>query len=204
MKKILILDFDGTIIDSNFIKRETIIKYINNKYDKNILNNVDSFSIDKYSRYQLVSIAKNNLISNKEKNTIDNLVNKNVLKSKLDPYLFNLFKFCSKNKIKIFVVSNTPDQSLKEIVKKLQINHYFDRVIGKKNLINKEKIFKQIIKDEMISPKEILSVGDHIDDYFASIKNMIDFHGIINHSLLILKGKVTFSKSLKGVIKSLY
>lgn len=33
---------------------------------------------------------------------------------------------------------------------------------------------------------------------------MIDFHGINNHSLLILKGKVAYSKSLKGVIKSLY
>ena len=38
MKKILILDFDGTIIDSNFVKQNSIIEYIKDKYRVNILN----------------------------------------------------------------------------------------------------------------------------------------------------------------------
>ena len=34
MKKILILDFDGTIINSNFVKKSTIIKHIKEKYKR--------------------------------------------------------------------------------------------------------------------------------------------------------------------------
>ena len=37
MKKILILDFDGTVIDSNFVKENSIIEYIKRNYNLNIL-----------------------------------------------------------------------------------------------------------------------------------------------------------------------
>ena len=203
MKKILILDFDGTIINSNFVKKSTIIKHIKEKYKINISKKIDSFNFHKCTRYELISIATNAPISTNEKLEIDFKVNKSVKNASLDPDLFQLFKFCSKNKIKIILVSNTPHESLKDIVHELKINDYFYKIIGKKSNQEKDEIFSKIIKNESINPFRILSVGDNLNDYFASKKNQIPFHGIYDKSLLILKHKIPITSSLKGVIKSL-
>ncbi len=203
MKKILILDFDGTIINSNFAKKSTIIKYIKEKYKVEISKKIDSFKFQKYTRYELISIAKNEPISPQEKLEIDFKVNKSVKNSNLDPDLFELFKFCSKNKIKVILVSNTPHASLQDIVHELKINDYFYKIIGKRPKQDKDEIFSKIIKNESINPFKILSVGDNLNDYFASKKNQIPFHGIHDKSLLILRNKIPITSSLKGVINSL-
>ena len=57
MKKILILDFDGTIIDSNFIKEKTILEFIKKEYKVNILEKIDYFQLQKMTRYQLIDLA---------------------------------------------------------------------------------------------------------------------------------------------------
>ena len=203
MKKILILDFDGTIINSNFVKKSTIIKHIKEKYKVDISKKIDSFNFQKYTRYELISLAKNEPISSYEKLEIDYLVDESVKNANLDPDLFQLFKFCSRNKIKVILVSNTPHESLKNIVHELKINDYFYKVIGKKHNQDKEDIFSKIIKNESINPCKILSVGDNLNDYFASKKNKIPFHGIHNESLLIMRNKIPITSSLRGVIKSL-
>lgn len=203
MKKILILDFDGTIINSNFAKKSTIIKHIKEKYKIDISKKIDTFKFQKYTRYELISIAKNEPISPNEKLEIDLKVNKSVKNANLDPYLFELFKFCSKNKIKVMLVSNTPDESLKDIVHELKINDYFYKIIGKKPKQDKDEVFSKIIKNESINPFKILSVGDNLNDYFASKKNQIPFHGIHHKSLIIIRNKIPITSSLKGVIKSL-
>ncbi len=203
MKKILILDFDGTIINSNFVKKSTIIKHIKEKYKIDISKKIDSFNFQKYTRYELISIAKNKPISTREKLEIDLKVNKSVKNANLDPDFFQLFKFCSQNKIKIILVSNTPHESLKDIVHELKINDYFYKIIGKKSNQEKDEIFSKIIKNESINPFKILSVGDNLNDYFSSKKNQIPFHGIHDKSLLIMRNKIPITSSLKGVIKSL-
>ena len=203
MKKILILDFDGTVIDSNYIKLEAIREYIKNKYRLNILNYISPFEFQKLNRYQILSIAKKSPITNLERLDIDEEINKKVKHSRIDPYLFNLYKFCSKNNIKIFLISNTPDDSLIEIVRSMRISHFFYKVIGKKNKSEKDKIFSKVIKEELVNANQVLSVGDNINDYFASKKNKIPFHGINNESLNFLKNRFPISNSLLGIIESL-
>ena len=203
MKKILILDFDGTIIDSNFIKKNSIIKYIKNTYQLNIFNIVDKFKFHNLTRYELMHLAKQSSISLKEKKDIDEIINSQVTKASLDPFLFNLYKYCSRLKIKIYLVSNTPHETLITIVDNLQITHYFYKVIGKKNNLSKSTIFSQIIRDEYVTPLNILSVGDNIQDYFASRKNLIPFHGIFDKSLIDISNSIPISSSLIGIIKSL-
>ena len=203
MKKILILDFDGTVIDSNYIKQVAIREYIKNKYRLNILEYISPFEFQKLNRYQILSIAKKSSISYLERLDIDEEINRKVRHSRIDPYLFNLYKFCSKNNIKIFLISNTPDDSLNEIVKSMRISHFFYKVIGKKNNYEKDIIFSKVIKEEFVNANQVLSVGDNINDYFASKKNKIPFHGINNESLNCQKSKFPISNSLLGVIKSL-
>ena len=203
MKKILILDFDGTIIDSNFVKKSVIINHIKEKYNVEILNKIDNYNFQKCTRYDLISIAKNKPILHHEKLEIDCKINENVIGAHLDQNLFELFKFCSKNKIKIILVSNTPHESLKYIVNELKIYDFFYEVIGKKLNQEKEEIFSKIIKNESINPSKILSVGDNFNDYLASKNNKIPFHGIYDYSLLILRNKIPITSTLRGVIDSL-
>ena len=203
MKRILILDFDGTIIDSNYVKENSIVEYIKNKYKINILNLVDNFKFQSLTRYELINLAKECSISLNERKAIDELINSKVIKARLDPFLFNLFKYCAKLKIKIYLVSNTPPEALEYIINKLKISHYFYKIIGKKDNSSKCKIFSQILKDENIKPYGVLSVGDNIQDYFASKMNLIPFHGIHSNSLKEISNSIPKSYSLEGIISSL-
>ena len=204
MKNILILDFDGTIIDSNYIKESSIIEYIKDKHKIDIFNLIDNFKFQTLTRYEIINLAKKSPISSDETKAIDELINSKVTKASLDPFLFNLFKYCKKLKIKIYLVSNTPHESLKFIINKLKISHYFYKIIGKKDNLEKSKIFSQILKDENVKPIKALSVGDNIQDYFASKINLIPFHGIYSNSLKEISTSVPISYSLKGIIRSLY
>ena len=203
MKKILILDFDGTVIDSNFVKENSIIDFIRKNYNLNIFNIVDNFKFQSLTRYELVNLAKTSPITLEEKNEIDQLLNTKVISASLDPFLFDLYKYCSKFKIKIYLVSNTPNKSLKIILNNLKITHYFYKIIGKKNNLPKSKVFSKIIQDEKVKPFEVLSVGDNIQDYFASKINSIPFHGIYNKSLIAVVNSIPTSYSLKGIIRSI-
>ncbi len=203
MKKVLILDFDGTVVDSNYIKEKTIIEYIKRKFDVNILDLIDKFQFQKMTRYQLISLANNSPINLIEREEIDLEIKQRIIKAKVDPSLFKIYIFCIRFKIKIYLVSNTPCNALDEIVNSLKISHYFYKIIGKNSGLEKNSIFKKIIQDENVKPKEILSVGDNINDFFASKENMIPFHGIRNNTLNYLSGDILISDSLRGITKSL-
>lgn len=203
MKRILILDFDGTIIDSNYIKENAIVEYIKKKYRLNIFKVIDNFNFHSLTRYELINLVKKSPIELEEKKDIDQIINNQVSKARLDPFLFDLFKYCSKFKIKIYLVSNTPNDSLKMIIEKLRISHYFYKIIGKKDNLPKSKIFSQIIIDENVKPFNVLTVGDSIQDYFASKINMIPFHGIYSKSLIEIKNYIPISYSISGIIRSL-
>ena len=55
MKRILILDFDGTIIDSNYVKENSIIEYIKDNYGINIFNLIDEFWDQKNSILEITT-----------------------------------------------------------------------------------------------------------------------------------------------------
>ena len=93
MKKILILDFDGTVIDSNYIKEKAILEFIKRKYKVNILEKLDYFQLQKMTRYQLIDLATKSSISLNEKKEIDLEIKDRVLDSKIDPNLINIFFF---------------------------------------------------------------------------------------------------------------
>jgi len=201
--KIIIIDFDGTIIDSNHAKKSILREFIKENYHIDIDKKISIFESQRLTRYELITLAKNSKIDSYEKDKIDQQINNCVINSKVDPFIYELFKYCSKNKIKIILVSNTPHKSLISILNILNISHYFYKVFGKNISGNKINTFSKIIKNENVKPVEILSVGDNIEDYFASKINNIPFHGISDQSLSILKGKIPISNNLKGVFKSL-
>ena len=201
MLKLLILDFDGTIIDSNYIKQNAINDFARNKYNFSLSKKINPHDIRNLTRYEQLSKVKGSELSIKEKYEIDDFVNKKVLKAKIDKNLFLLVKICKLKKIKIFVVSNTPHSSLLFLISELKLSHLFDGILGNNLNSNKVKIFKDIIKMMGIKPQEALSIGDDIFDYFASKECNVPFLGIQDQFLNYISSSNIVLNNLRGVVR---
>ena len=200
MLKLLILDFDGTIIDSNFIKQNAINDFSLIEYNCPLSKKINPQDIRNLTRYKQLSKVKGSELTNQEKYKIGEFINKRVLKAKIDKNLFLLEKVCKLKKIKIFIVSNTPHSSLLYLTKKLKLFDLFDGVIGNNIDSNKVKIFKYIIKMMDVKPKEALSIGDDIFDYFASKECNIPFLGIQDQTLNLISSNNIVLNDLRGVV----
>lgn len=200
MLKLLILDFDGTIIESNYIKQNAINEFAKLEYKCLINKKINLYDNRNLTRYKQLSKVKGSQLSIDEKNKIDEFVNKKVLKAKIDKNLFLLVKICKLKKIKIFIVSNTPHSSLLILLKKLKLSNLFDGILGNNIDSNKVIIFKYIIRMTGIKPQEALSVGDDIFDYFASKECNIPFLGIQDQSLNFISSNNIVLNDLRGVI----
>jgi len=199
MIKLLILDFDGTIIDSNNIKQTSINSFAKTEFGYYPNQKIDPSKLRSYTRYEQVSKVKGFPLTEKEKFNLDKYINDSVVNANIDINLFSLLRICRLKKIKIFLVSNTPHDSLNYIIEKLKINYLFDGIFGKIDNQNKRDIFKSILKSTNIKPNDALSVGDDILDYLTSKDCYIPFIGIRNESLNFITKNKIFA-DLLGVI----
>ena len=206
MLKLLILDFDGTIIDSNYIKEIAINEFAKIEYGSYIKkSNLKNSRIT--TRYEQLSHVKGSYLKIEERRKLDQFVNNKVLKANIDKNLYLLVRLCKLKKIKIALVSNTPHESLLFLIKKLNMNSLFDGIYGKKDNSNKACLFFSILKLLSIKPQEALSIGDDFFDYLASRECNIPFIGIQNESLNIISSNNKVLKDLGGLvtlIKKLY
>ena len=141
MIKLVFLDFDGTVIQSNYIKQISINNFSKLEFGYSIVDKLSLQQIRNLTRYQQLSLVKGSPLTSQEKIKIDQYVNQQVLKANIDNNLDLLVRICKIRKIKVFLVSNTPHDSLNYLTKKLQINHLFDGIFGKSNNKNKSNIF---------------------------------------------------------------
>ena len=71
-----------------------------------------------------------------------------------------------RNKVQMFLVSATPHNELKKILKARLLTRYFKEIQG--GPINKVGVLKKIISVKKISPNEILYIGDSPEDLQAA------------------------------------
>ena len=76
----------------------------------------------------------------------------------------------------IYLISATPEEELKGIVVKRNINDYFKRVFGSPPGNKVEHIIRAL-GNENIDPKEAMYVGDMIEDYKVAQKAGAQFIG---------------------------
>ena len=183
MKKVLIFDFDGVIIDSVSSKGKAFC----------IL----------FDRYGLETVKKVNDYHNsnggmprfrKIRNIFEQILNQNVSSEKINKYCSRFSKIvvelvlnCSfiddsdkfiqmgKNKYHQYIVSATPQVELDLITKKKKINNHFMGIYGAP--IDKDKHIKNIIMNNNYVIDEILYIGDSLSDMTYSKKVGVDFIG---------------------------
>ena len=187
MYKCLIFDFDGTIVDSNLIKKSLFYKVLDEfDIDKNELK--VQISIDGKSRNQIIR----GLLSKYSEEVVLKCIKiYSILTfdkiSKIIPnkYFFEVVEYCKKNGIYLVLSSNTPENELIKIIKEMNLFNVFNEVHGSPKL--KSETLKKIIIENNFFSNQILVVGDGESDKISAEDNNCDFIHVNQNSLKKLK-----------------
>lgn len=168
--KVIVLDFDGVIVESNDIKHQAFSEIFSAYPDhhKEIMAyHFAHNAVNRHEKFKHIMIH----ILNKEYDvelakkwalrfsalTTDKIIN--------CPYVTGAIEFMKFffDKYPIYLASATPIDELKIILKGRKILQYFAGVYGAP--MQKKNMFDDIMKKEMIDANEILYIGDSPEDY---------------------------------------
>lgn len=186
--KAFFFDFDGVIVDSVNVKTDTFAE-IYRPYGEKVVSQVISHhishgGISRYEkfRYYHESFLKKQ-ISEAEVEELaqkfSNLVTQKVIEAPFisgAPEFLELVK--AKNK-KLFVISATPENEIKEIVKQKNLTQYFTDIKG--SPLKKDKNLKFLIDTYNLKISECIYFGDSEQDLNAAVSLNITFVPINYH-----------------------
>ena len=199
---IILLDFDGVILESVSVKTETFRKLFADKTE--FVDDIVNFHIlnggmsrfDKF-RYIYSEILQEELSDKQFKTLCDNFakyVYEGVINS---PFVKGADKFidkCYKEKVPLYLVSATPEEEIIRITKEIGIFDKFNHVYG--SPMTKADCIMQILQEKKLTkdPKKALFFGDAINDYKAANKTGISFAGRVP------TGNVNIFDGLNGMV----
>ena len=191
--KVIVFDFDGTLVDSNRLKYSAFFKlFPSDEFHVRIITDVLREFFEE-SRYIILKEILCRIEGGKEK-TLHTEIKVEKLAKKYNDIVLTEVKRCNDkpgakkalerlhDKHKLYLSSTTADESLKEIVKCRGWDRYFCDVFG----WPKEKIFTliEIMHRESIGPNEILVVGDGEADKVSASEVGCRFFPVNNDGLL--------------------
>jgi len=181
MIKILILDFDGVIVESEDIKteafRELFQEYenIDDIIQYHLHNSLSSrFEKFRYIYENFLDKEYNEeievIVSNKFSEIIFNRLVQCPFVVGAEEFLQTFSKLCP-----IYVVSASPQEELRKIITIRNIQNYFKGVWGNPN--TKIDAISIILKSEKIKPTKAVYVGDRVGDFEIAQKVGVPFIG---------------------------
>lgn len=181
MIKSVIFDFDGVILDSNFIKEQTFArmysKYGHKIKNKVINHHINNLGVSRYNKFKIyhekfLGIKLNNQQINSLSNEFSNIVYKKIIEANFIKgayeYLSNYYK-----EIQLHISSATPTFELINICKKRNIYNFFNTINGYPE--SKIDHINFIIKKFNLDLNELVFIGDSLFDFIAAKKFDIYF-----------------------------
>lgn len=185
MIKVIIFDFDGVLVESVDVKTrafarmfdeegEAVVRMVTDYHLKNGgLSRVHKF------RYYYEEILERSLSETKLRelcDTFSRLVIDEVINS---PYVNGAKEFLDRvhNEIDLYVASGTPEDELREIIRRRDMDGFFKDVYGSPKL--KGEIAKMILQKNGYNPKEVVFIGDSITDLKGAQESGVGFIGRI-------------------------
>jgi HAD superfamily hydrolase (TIGR01549 family) len=183
--KIIILDFDGVILESLDIKTKAFLKVYQDYpgyADEIAQYHLQNGGISRYKKFE--HINTNILGIPIDENKTEDLA-KNFSEAVVDemlkcPFVDGALEFLDKySKVaRLYVASGTPQDELRFIVEKCGLAQYFNGVYG--TPIPKVEIIHDILNKENINNNEAVFVGDAMTDYDGAKEANIPFVARIN------------------------
>ncbi|ABV51078.1 Phosphatase [Prochlorococcus marinus str. MIT 9215] len=196
---IFVFDFDGTLINSNNLKRDNFFEVCSRyELDRGYLNqllsspqNYDRYTIfERFCKYYKIDESYLNLA--KEYTSLCKRKIKECSKREGPEALLSEL-FLSKKKV--FVNSATPEKDLIDLVG-LVFSYDFDGIFGRPN--SKVKNLIRILDLTKTKPNEIIMIGDGIDDLEAANEIGCEFIGLKNGTLE-LNGEKNLISDMKNI-----
>ena len=181
MKKLLIFDLDGTLLDTIEDIR-CVLNSILEKYGLKTLNRKEVISKVGYGARRLVELAVGDIDKDKLEVIYSDYVKALALckneKTVLYDGLDEVLKALKKDGYKLAIVSNKPDDAVKVAYKDKLVNYEFDFVMGNMpNLFNPkpDKSCVEYCLNQMgISKKDAVYIGDSEVDVETFINSEVD------------------------------
>ncbi len=185
MTKIIIFDFDGVIIESFDIKTQAfreLFKTYPGKVDEIVEYHQQNGGVSRYKKFKYIytNILKQPLDEATLKELGEKFSSLVVEEVKKCPYVPGVLEFIREKskKLKLFIVSGTPEEELRTIVVARGIAKYFKGIYGSPAI--KSEIMQEILIREKIDRKDAIFIGDTITDYKEAIRAEVPFIARIN------------------------
>jgi beta-phosphoglucomutase len=180
--KVIALDFDGTLVESNNIKDrafETIFCEWPEHMDTMMRWHLAHNSIERGEKFRyfveevLALPGRNDLIEILS-SKFEQLTKEAIIEC---PYVKGAYEFLEyiRNRVSVYLVSATPQHDLDQIIKARGLNEYFNKVYGAP--IKKTETLQKIMITEKVSVNEILYIGDSPEDLQSAKDLDISFIG---------------------------
>ncbi len=206
----IFIDFDGVIKDSVNIKglafKELFEEYGTTASERIYDHHLSHGGISRYEKMPIYLDIVNEPVNQKNIEKFLNKFSKSVFKKVINSnwipgakvFLDKNYKNCN-----LILISATPQDEIEQILKSLNIHHFFNEVYGSPN--TKTKVIKSIKTHNYLSDEEILVIGDTITDMEAAKSNfldflLIDFNGSFSHNIVNFKKNFYRLKDFSSLI----
>lgn len=182
MLKLIILDFDGVIVESTDIKTEAFRKLFSNYpdyVDTIVKYHKKHAGVSRYEKFSYIyeHILKQPLDKEKTAELGRRFSAFVVDEIKACPLVRGALEFLEKysKRVKLFIASSTPEEELQHLVKARDLHKYFHGMYGAPS--KKSGVALRIMEEEGVEKGEVLFVGDSAEDHAEAKKAGIPFIG---------------------------
>ncbi|MEM4258246.1 MAG: HAD hydrolase-like protein [Candidatus Thermoplasmatota archaeon] len=183
MLKLIIMDFDGVIIESVDLKTEAFRELFQeyHEYIDDIIDyHVRHHAFSRYVKFKYIyeNILKKPYTPEVERDLgqrFSYIVYQKVVTCPYVPGALEFLKFFAP-RYPIYLASNTPQQELERIVAERKIQQYFKRVFGSPPG-NKIEFIHTALTAEHAQPQQAIYIGDMREDYNVARKTGVKFIG---------------------------
>jgi len=181
--KLIITDFDGVILNSEPAKDlayKECFSFFPQQVDDFMSYHFENPTVGRYEKLKyfyenILKIKYTDDCKNWISDRFNEIAYNKVCSSSFIPGALEFIRDFSK-KLPIWVVTGTPKDQLIRVLKKLEIDKYFEKVFSTPP--NKSQILSKVLSDANVSPEETVFIGDMNNDLNSAKDNGIPFIGI--------------------------